>query len=99
MRELFTGDNELRFGAFIGYLNDMQSNEFQFRHIWEITKHLYHYMNPEYTHPLCNVSRMQSDIKRAVKEGYLTTSGRKGGFKYIKTEKLLSTEFVSVQIK
>lgn len=93
-------DSEVRYGGLIGFLNEMQSNEFQFRHIWDATKHLYHYIGYEsQPHPYCDVYKMQKDIKRAVSEGYLTTYGKKSASKYVKTEKLLSEKFINLQVK
>lgn len=94
-KQFLIEDNELRYGAFIGFLSDISSNEFRFYDIWQATKHLFYYkIHSTQEYPYCDCEKIQRDIKRAVTDGYLTKYGKGNAFKYVKTEKLLSENFI-----
>lgn len=72
----------------IAHLKDM-AEQFQFRHVWEETKHLYFYNEKGYNHPLVDVYRMRQDIRQALAEGYLRQNGlARRASMYLKTDKL-----------
>lgn len=80
-------DNE-RFLTFITMLSDSDMQEMSLSDIWEITKILYYYSHPDYSHQIINMGAMKRDIKMARDHQYLTISGNRSTTKYVRTDLL-----------